>query len=193
MLRDAGEQPETVEASFNRDTDDGPTPCIPPSTLSVISEESLSLCGSRIMRSCAAQIVFVTGGGQLTLTSSADSYIFSKLRFEVLGHTKLILDLPPATFTGFERSVSAILVIVPCRAVPLTCVLAWGAQPLAGSTSIPRMLGHTVYHVVQLHRIVLPTGLRQLALVVCSSLCPGHTSLAPTLLRTRARGLSMTM
>lgn len=125
MLRDAGEHPEIVEASLNRDTDDGSTPCISPSTLSLFSEELLCHCFvSCIVRSCAAQIVFVTGGGELTLTSSADSYIFSKLRFEVLGYTKLILDLPPATFTGFERSVSAGMVIVPCRAAPLGCVLA---------------------------------------------------------------------
>lgn len=53
-----------------------------------------------------SQLVFVTGGGELSLTSSADSLTFSKIRFEILGHTKLVLDLPPTMVTGFQRSVS---------------------------------------------------------------------------------------
>lgn len=53
-----------------------------------------------------SQMVFVTGGGELVMTSEADSITLSKVRFEVLGYTKLILDLPPTTITGFEKSVS---------------------------------------------------------------------------------------
>ncbi|CAM9568983.1 unnamed protein product, partial [Ectocarpus fasciculatus] len=55
--------------------------------------------------SCPTQmIVYVTGGGDLTVTSSAASSTIDNARFEVSGFSKLILDVPGLTMTGIYQS-----------------------------------------------------------------------------------------
>ncbi|CAB1098144.1 unnamed protein product [Ectocarpus sp. CCAP 1310/34] len=55
--------------------------------------------------SCPTQmIVYVTGGGELTVTSSAASTTIDNARFEVSGFSKLILDVPGLTMTGIYQS-----------------------------------------------------------------------------------------
>ncbi|CAM9636886.1 unnamed protein product [Ectocarpus fasciculatus] len=55
--------------------------------------------------SCPTQmIVYVTGGGELTVTSSAASTTINNARFEVSGFSKLILDVPGLTMTGIYQS-----------------------------------------------------------------------------------------
>lgn len=50
--------------------------------------------------------MYVTGGGELTVTSSAASTTIDNARFEVSGFSKLILDVPGLTMTGIYQSVS---------------------------------------------------------------------------------------
>ncbi len=52
------------------------------------------------------QIVYVTGGEELTVTSSAAASTVSNVHFEVIGYTSLVLDVPDLTVTGIYQSVS---------------------------------------------------------------------------------------
>ena len=52
------------------------------------------------------QIVYVTGGGELTVTSTAAASAMTNVRFEVIGYTSLALDVPNLTMTGIYQSVS---------------------------------------------------------------------------------------
>lgn len=53
-----------------------------------------------------SQIVYVTGGQDLTVTSTAAASTLSNVRFEVGGFTNLVLDVPDLTMTGIYQSVS---------------------------------------------------------------------------------------
>ncbi len=52
-----------------------------------------------------AQIVYVTVGGELTVTSTAAAPTLSNVRFEVINDTFLVLDVPDLTMTGIYKSV----------------------------------------------------------------------------------------
>lgn len=52
------------------------------------------------------QIVYVTGGEDLTITSTAAASTISNVHFEVIGYTNLVLDVPDLTMTGIFQSVS---------------------------------------------------------------------------------------
>eukprot|EP00904_Undaria_pinnatifida_P008962 jgi/Undpi1/5196/HiC_scaffold_2.g00478.m2 len=49
-------------------------------------------------------IIFVTGGGEVTVTSTADTSTFSNIRFEVGGYSNLYFDVPELIMTGIENS-----------------------------------------------------------------------------------------
>lgn len=53
------------------------------------------------------QIIYVTGGQDLTVTSTAPSSVMSNVRFEVSGFSKLVLDIPGLTMAGIYKSVRA--------------------------------------------------------------------------------------
>lgn len=53
-----------------------------------------------------AQIVYVTGGQDLTVTSTAAASAVANVHFEVIGFTNLVLDVPDLTMTGIYQSVS---------------------------------------------------------------------------------------
>lgn len=55
------------------------------------------------------QIIYVTGGEDLTIISTATSATMENVRIEVLAYTKLILDVPDFTVTGIVQSVRFIL------------------------------------------------------------------------------------
>lgn len=52
------------------------------------------------------QIVYVTGGNELTITSTAAASTMSNVHFEVIGYTSLVLDVPDLTMSGIYQSVS---------------------------------------------------------------------------------------
>ncbi|CAN0379514.1 unnamed protein product [Pylaiella littoralis] len=55
--------------------------------------------------SCPTQlIIYVTGGQDLTVTSTAPSSVMSNVRFEVSGFSKLVLDIPGLTMAGIYKS-----------------------------------------------------------------------------------------
>lgn len=54
------------------------------------------------------QIIFVMGGGELTVTSAADTMVFTNIRFEVVGYTDLYFDISELTMTGIDNSVRGI-------------------------------------------------------------------------------------
>ncbi|CAM9959551.1 unnamed protein product [Pylaiella littoralis] len=55
--------------------------------------------------SCDTQlIVYVTGGGELTITSTAAASTISNVHLEVIGHTSLVLDVPDLTMSGIYQS-----------------------------------------------------------------------------------------
>eukprot|EP00752_Nemacystus_decipiens_P018338 g16453.t1 len=55
--------------------------------------------------SCANQsIIFVTGGGEFTISSSASELTMSNIRVEVSGHTSLYMDVPELIMTGIFNS-----------------------------------------------------------------------------------------
>lgn len=57
------------------------------------------------------QIIYVTGGEELTIISTAASATMENVRIEVVAYTKLILDVPDFTVTGIVQSVRAVMVI----------------------------------------------------------------------------------
>ena len=57
-------------------------------------------------RAFLSQIVYVTGGQDVTVTSTAASSTISNVRFEVIGYTGLVVDVPDLTVTGIYQSVS---------------------------------------------------------------------------------------
>lgn len=59
-------------------------------------------------------MVYVTGGEELTITSSATSSTISNVHFEVAGYTSLVLDVPDLTMTGINQSVSENVVVLLC-------------------------------------------------------------------------------
>lgn len=80
------------------------------------------------------QIVYVTGGGELTITSTAAASTISNVHLEVIGHTSLVLDVPDLTMSGIYQSVNKIVVIaslsvfhVFCR-YPKTVYAMWFRQ-----------------------------------------------------------------
>jgi len=54
----------------------------------------------------AEQVVYVTGGEELTVTSAAAASTVANVHFEVIGYTSLVLDVPDLTMTGIYQSVS---------------------------------------------------------------------------------------
>ena len=48
----------------------------------------------------------MTGGEELTVTSTAAASTMANVRFEVIGYTSLVLDVPDLTMTGIYQSVS---------------------------------------------------------------------------------------
>ena len=62
----------------------------------------------RLLVCYPVKIIFVTGGGDVTVTSTADTSTFSNIRFEVGGYSNLYFDVPELTMTGIENSVSEI-------------------------------------------------------------------------------------
>lgn len=64
-----------------------------------------------------AQIVYVTGGEELTIVSTAASATMENVRIEVVAYTKLILDVPNFTVAGIYQSVSTLYPILLCGLV----------------------------------------------------------------------------
>lgn len=54
------------------------------------------------------QIIYVTGGEELTIISTAASATMYNVRIEVVSYTKLILDIPDCTVTGIFQSVRVV-------------------------------------------------------------------------------------
>lgn len=59
--------------------------------------------------------MYVTGGQDITVTSTAAASMLSNVRFEVIGYTNLVLDVPDLTMTGIYRSVSGPRSCLPYR------------------------------------------------------------------------------
>lgn len=57
------------------------------------------------------QIIYVTGGQELTIVSTAASATMENVRVEVVSYTKLILEVPDFTVTGIFQSVRFIPVV----------------------------------------------------------------------------------
>lgn len=57
------------------------------------------------------QIIYVTGGEELTIVSTAASATMENVRIEVVAYTKLILDVPDLTVTGIVQSVRAVMIM----------------------------------------------------------------------------------
>lgn len=51
------------------------------------------------------QIIYVTGGEELTIISTAASATMENVRIEVLAYTKLVLEVPDFTVSGIYQSV----------------------------------------------------------------------------------------
>lgn len=121
--------------------------------VSILSHLSLTSCYTRD-RFRLSQLLFVTGGGELSLTSSADSLTFSKVRFEILGHTKLVLDLPSTTVTGFQRSVST----NAGKHLLIKCASHQPSLLAARSTSLsPQEKNPDAFHLFQFRKISQPS------------------------------------
>lgn len=54
------------------------------------------------------QIIYVTGGGELTIVSTAASATMENVRIEVVEYSKLILEVPDFTMTAIIQSVRVI-------------------------------------------------------------------------------------
>eukprot|EP00904_Undaria_pinnatifida_P009032 jgi/Undpi1/5259/HiC_scaffold_2.g00540.m1 len=72
----------------------------------VVSEVNFAVgSGDTFDVTCANQsIIFVTGGGDLTITSSTDEIVFSNIRFEIGGYSNLYFDVVDLTMTGITSS-----------------------------------------------------------------------------------------
>eukprot|EP00904_Undaria_pinnatifida_P009034 jgi/Undpi1/5260/HiC_scaffold_2.g00541.m1 len=72
----------------------------------VVSEVNFAVgSGDTFDVTCANQsIIFVMGGGDLTVTSTTDAMVFSNIRFEIGGYSNLYFDVPDLTMTGISSS-----------------------------------------------------------------------------------------
>lgn len=78
------------------------------------------------------QIIYVTGGQELTIISTAASATMENVRIEVVSYTKLILEVPDFTVTGIFQSVRFILVVLATNAsMPSDMLPRVGHQILA--------------------------------------------------------------
>lgn len=65
------------------------------------------------LKLCHFQIIYVTGGEELTVISTAASATMENVRIEVVGHTKLVLEVPDFTLTAIIQSVRIIPTVFP--------------------------------------------------------------------------------
>ena len=73
--------------------------------------------------SYSVKIIFVTGGGDVTVASTTDTTTFSNIRFEVGGYSNLYFDVPELIMTGIENSVSERCCVAKCTdGVPLCSI-----------------------------------------------------------------------